>query len=703
VPLPGSRFHPFVKPLTTPSDSSTVRKASEPGARQKRKTRGNQTAWKDGNVHRIHIDLETRSACDLKKSGPHRYAQHESTKVLCVAWAVDDGNPDIWFPTIPGNESQRKMCDLFALVEAGNELHAFNASFESSIWSEQLVPKFGAPPVADGQWHCTQAQARAVSLTASLDGVAKILGLREQKDLAGHDLMKKICVLKPGAYQTEFECTARADLERLGEYCKQDVIVEREVSKQLPPLSAHEHKIFTVDQKINKRGAPIDLGFVRSAIEVFDLCQVEANAELVDITRGKIHTTNQTGTIQKFAMARGVPMSGCTKDDVEAALKLDDIDPVVRRVLELRQSLGRAAVKKYPAIIAGVCEDNRIRDHLAYSGAGRTRRWSGQRFQTQNIARGFSDTEKIEIAINMIMDRSVGGLSFTFGDPVDALASVVRSSILAEDGKILIVCDYSSIEARVLAVVAKNEPLLEDFRRGRDPYKTMGSRIFKVPYEQIGKDSEERFFGKQAILGLGYGMGAKKFAETCEKYRHPISLEFAQNVVDIYRSTNPTVKRFWKWIEGQALETIRDRRENSMFRWDDLLSALVLKLPNGSERWYINARIDQVEKFGKPAQAITYEEIDSETRKWKRTSTYGGKLTENYVQSTARELQADAILAVDALGWPIVMHTHDEIVVEVPIGSVSERDLESAMCNASPWASHWPIGAKADIMERYKK
>ena len=649
----------------------------------------------------IHIDFETRSHCDLKTAGPHRYAQDPSTEIMCVSWAVDDQDPRIWFPSIHTDENALASISLVSFFHISREFAAFNASFESSIWSEIMVKKHGAPPIVPERWHCTASQAYAVTLPRRMDAVAQALEIEQQKDKEGAALMRKMCIIKSGS-MPEIDPD---ELRRLGEYCKQDVIVEREIARRLPPLSEREQKIYVVDQKINKRGIEIDIPLVENAVRMVAVAVKDANAELSQITEGAVRTVGQTAVIKAFAESRGAVMDDCGKGTLSDLLKTPDLDPLTREVFKLRLGANRAAVKKYPALLKAVCTDGRARDHLMYCGAGRTRRWSGQRVQTQNIARGYKKPHDIGAACEVLRHEDPEMATALFGKPMVMLAGTVRSMLKAREGSRLVTVDFSGIEARVLAAVTDNRAMLEDYARKRDPYITMAAAIYNVPYSEVTE--EQRFFGKQAVLGLGYGMGANKFQETCAGYGQEIEFDFADKVVKLYRAKNAVVIEFWKQIEADVLEVLMHKhgigRQFYGLRWDSCLDALVMTLPNGSERWYVDARIELREKFGKTQPSITYMGTHSKTGKWCRLESYGGKLAENYTQSTARELQADALLAVDAAGWSTVLHAHDEIVCEVPEGEGSVDQLIEYMTTASTWASQWPIGADGWEGPRYRK
>ncbi len=593
------------------------------------------------------------------------------------------------------------LCEL--ALNQNAEFLAFNASFESSIWSEIMVKIHGFPPIDEEHWHCVRAQAMALSLPRRLDYVAKVLKLAEQKDKEGAALMRKMCIIKTPTMPP----IDPDELHRLGEYCKQDVIVEREIARKLPELSPHEQAIYVVDQRINKRGIELDLGLVVKGARLFEVAKKEANAELKKITEGVISTVGQTKVIKEYVAALGVELPNCQADTLDAELAKDEgeLHPLARQIFELRRSTGRSAVTKYPAMLRAVCNDNRVRDHLMYCGAGRTRRWSGQRLQTQNIFRGYKKPYDIAAACAVLHSEDAELARMLFGSLMEVLAGLVRSMIIAKEGSRFITVDFSGIEARVLAAIVGNKRVLRDFDEGRDPYITMATDIYRVPYEEIV--DEQRFFGKQAVLGLGYNMGGPKFKETCAKYGQKITLDFAAEIVAIYREKNDIVCRFWKSIERDAFNTIsrhiRYDRDWYSLHWNAEFNAMVLTLPNGSERWYMHAKIEMREKWGKLRPTITYYETDSQTGKWVKSETYGGKLTENLIQSIARELQADAVLAVESAGWNIVLHAHDEIVCETPNGTGSVDELIQMMTTASPWASAWPIGADGWTGPRYRK
>lgn len=641
----------------------------------------------------ISIDFETRSECDLKAHGSAVYAEHPTTEILCLAYSLGPNEPvEVWYP------GADEPVELFAAIERGDEISAFNTSFERALWP-RMVELYGAPDVPFEQWVCSAAEARAVALPRNLAQAADALGLDVKKDRTGYGLMMKMC--KPQKSGPKWH-GGPAELARLGEYCRRDVETEVALSAELPELSNDERAIWQADQRINERGFRIDRPAVEAMVRMIQDLEVAAMAELAELTDGAVTTAGQLARIIHFAAQYFLELPDLTQATVETALARPDLAPELRRVLTIRQQFGRSSTKKFQAFLDRASADDRIRGSFLYAGAGRTRRWSGKGVQPQNFKRGFKDPELVEAVIECVLEADSELLSILFGDAMEAGSNVIRGMIIPADGSEFVVADYASVEARVLAMLAHDQPMAKMFREGVDPYVEMAASIFEVPFEAV--TSSQRMLGKIAILGLGYGMGPTRFAEQCASYGAPVEPAFAARVVRLYRKRRKPVVALWNQMQADAIDTIQGKAEPHRVGYDMKLdgSSLVVALRSGSVRYYRDVALEVEDREGRASYSIVYYGLGT-AEAWLKQRTYGGKLVENLVQATARDLLADALVELDKRGLPVVMHAHDEIVVEAPIGTVEPDELARIMCTSSPWAKTWPIAAEAWKGARYRK
>jgi DNA polymerase bacteriophage-type len=700
----------------------------------------------------ISLDFETRSFADLPKVGPFRYAQDETTFAMCLAWRYDrDDEVFSWNPAYPAagipEEGRAALEDLGRRVAAGAEMWAFNAMFERCIWEMVLrrqVPSL--PSVPTTSWRCTAALAAQYALPRKLDDAARALGLQIEKDEVGHRIMKKVSKPRRGKGGGWWE--VREELLRLFAYNRTDVRVETALHDQLRKWSPGELAVWQLDQTINLRGVYIDQPMVQAALRLAADYRTVANDRVWKLTRGAVRKTTSRADLLGWINDRGVSVADTKKETLDALLGEGDEEapddrvtedsplkpeapaivlPVdVREVLEVWRLANKASVKKYQAMLRRVCSDGRIRDLLRYHGAS-TGRWAGQGIQPQNFPRGFLGKATDE-ACRDIASLTRAEIEVLWGDVMNLLSSALRGAITAGPGCELYTADYAAIEARGTFWLAGDEDALEVIRRsdrkeGPDIYRVQAAQIYGVrdPWE-ISKDSPERQVGKQAVLGLGYSMGAPKFVVTCERSGiKGIELDFAKKVVDAYREVHWAVVELWNELEQLAIEAIRrgpgaeplwDKRKRTA--WAVRGRFLHCRLPSGRLLSYYRPWVD-VEPFiwtnpvtGEkkdlgPRARIKFLGVDTYTKKWSRQTTYGGKLTENVVQALSRDIMAEAMPRVEAAGYPVILTVHDEVVSEVPTGFGNLKEYEALVGQQPAWADGFPIVAEGWKGTRYRK
>jgi len=644
---------------------------------------------------RLHIDFETRSTVDLRKSGVYRYAEDPNTDVIMACWAVDDGPVQTWFHTEPSPADLLRLLDDPKCVVV-----AHNAGFERAMLQYILGPRYGWPVPAVRRWDDTAARAARQSLPRSLDGASQALGLHVTKDVEGQRLMMRMC--RPRSIEDDGKIVWWDDasrMQRLAEYCAQDVEVERALDDVLRPLTKEEQEIWFLTEKINDRGVFVNHDFAKQAITIANKAQFLMNEELSKLSDGAIAAATNIAQFKSFLSHNGLNIFDMTDDSlnkkaVDNLLKTD-LTPKIRRVLEIRRDGGKSSVAKYQAIIDRVSNDGRVRGNLMYHGAS-TGRWSGAGVQLQNLPR------------ETVKDWEKSAKELTPDDPkaLAVLSRMIRGTVCASPGMRLVWADYAAIEARGVAWLAGQTDLVELFATGGKVYEEMAASIFRVPVAEIGKDSMERFLGKTVVLGCGYSMGPVKFRQTVAGMGTTIDEELAHHAVNTYRTKYAAIPQLWNRLNEATIAAIKTPKRETTYRQVSFYCDgdwLLIRLPSGRKLFYRNPR---VVKYAGPygeRDTIEYMAINSLTKKWGHERTFGGKLTENIVQGLCRDLIAGAMLDLEAQDYSVVGSVHDEIICEVPDSFGSIDEMISIMCRVPDWAKGFPIAAEAKEGKRYGK
>jgi DNA polymerase bacteriophage-type len=649
----------------------------------------------DGTAHVLHRDYETRSRVRLNLVGAHRYAADPSTEILCAGFAVDDQPVQLW---TPGNAVPAAF--LEAAANSNWIVVAHNDQFETAIEQHILAPRYGWPQIPIERHRCTMAAALACGLPARLSAAANALELVSRKDAAGERLMHQTS--KPRkAHKDEdpdqvywFEDSER--LNRLYSYCRQDVEVERELYERLPSLPPAEQKLWELSTRINSRGFGFDRVFAEAARKIAQAAAPEIDQELAEITGGAVTSINQVAKLLVWLQAQGCTLQKLDKKAIEKLL-VTELPAAVQRVLELRLGGAQAAAKKIDALLARAGDDDRVRGAFRYHGAS-TGRWSGEGFQPQNLKRPV--VEDLDAATAAVATGDYEKVRKLYGRPLSVVGDCSRSMICAAPGQTLIGADFGSIESRVLAWIAGEDWKLDSYRRfdatqdPRDePYCITACKISRKPPGFYTKESPERSIGKTCDLAFGYqgGLNAWRKFEP-EKFTDDEVHQFKTE----WRAAHPKIKRFWYDIDQAAWIAVRERGRvvrcgpiafkcNSAF--------LHLKLPSGRKLSYPQPRIIGDER----EQHVIFSDNGLGQFKDCRhgQGAYGGLWTENVVSGIARDLLAEAMLRIEAVGYPIVLHVHDEIVAEVPIGFGSTDQFTHLMTRKPAWALELPIAALA--------
>lgn len=636
----------------------------------------------------LSIDIETRSGADIGKTGLYRYAQDKDFRVLLFAYKLDDGPVKI-VDLECGEEIPAQI--LNCLSDPSITKHAYNAAFE---W--YCLNRAGYhTPLA--QWKCTMIHGLYCGYTAGLDATGKAIGLPQdkQKLTTGKALIRYFCVpCKPtksnGGRRWNLPRHAPEKWELFKEYCMQDVVTENEILKRLSafPVPEAEERLWQMDVRMNAFGVRVDTGLISGALAIDGISTRELTDEAVGITG--LSNPNSTGQLLQWLTEQGVQMDNLQKATVEETLGQDTLPQNVRRILEIRQQLGKTSVKKYTAMQTAKCEDDRIRGLTQFYGANRTGRWAGRLVQLQNLPRNYLKT--LDYARNLVKAQNYEGIRLLYGNVPDTLSQLIRTAFIPSEGHKFVVADFSAIEARVIAWLAGEQWVNEVFATHGKIYEATASQMFHVPIEKIVKGNPEyslRQKGKVATLALGYQGGTSALI-AMGALNMGLTEEELPDIVTRWRNANPRIRDLWYAVEETALAAMTTAEPQAMhgliFRLEgDLLygqSFLTVQLPSGRKLFYPKPFL-QENRFGK--MAIHYYTVGQQTRKWEVDSTYGGKMTENIVQAIARDCLAETLRRIDRLGLQVVFHVHDEVIIDAP-ADVSVDHICSLMAEPIPWA-----------------
>jgi DNA polymerase bacteriophage-type len=659
-------------------------------------------------AHVLFIDVETRSPLNLKDVGAHQYARDRRTEIICLGFACDDEGPQTWVPgsVIPQEFTEASRNPNWTIV-------AHTANFELAITRSILEPRFSFPSIPLMQWRCTQAAALALGLPARLDKLAEALELAHRKDISGQRLMMMMARPRRAhkdqdATQTFYFCD-NDRLQRLFAYCCEDVRVTREIANRLPPLLQSEHAIWCLDHTINARGFHLDRTLAETAAKLAAIAAPEIDQELAEVTNRAVTGISQIARLQAWLQEQGCAVESLNKKAVATALMKTELPHHVQRALELRQDGGQAAVKKITTLLNRAGSDGRVRGAFVYHKAG-TGRWAGAGPQPQNLKK--AEIGDIDAAITAISTGNHDHVRSLYPRVLSLLGDLSRSFICAAPGHVLIGADFSSIESRVLAWIAGEEWKLDAYRRfdatgdlRDEPYCETACRIFRVPSGSYTKDSPERGVGKVCDLAFGYmgGLGAWRKFEP-DRFTDDEVKKFCSE----WRATHPAIKRFWYSIDRAALTAVRERGcvvRCGPIAFKNSGAFLLLKLPSGRKLSYPQPRPQPRAVGDEKRQHVVFADNAAGQFKDCRNGAgaYGGLWVENVVSGIARDLLAEAMLRIEAAGYPIVLHVHDEIVAEVPIGFGSPDEFTHLMTRKPAWALELPIAATAWTGARYTK
>ncbi|MGJ0841559.1 DNA polymerase [Clostridium tertium] len=651
----------------------------------------------------LAIDVETYCELDIKNVGAYRYCEHPSFEIMLFAYAYDDEPVQI----IDFMNGETLPFEIIEDLENPEVLKtAFNANFErNAIIGDGYWPN-GISDMNPAQWDCTMIQALRMGLPGSLDMVGKALNFQEdkQKMKEGKALIQYFCKpCKPtktnGGRTRNLPEHDPEKWELFKEYCKQDVEVEREIRRKLNKYKTtdKEKRLWDLDQQINDRGINLDLVLAEQAIKCDEQFKDRLTKEAIGLTG--LSNPNSPTQLKKWLSDKvGYEVTSLTKDSIPKLLEAAE-DENVKRVLELRQLMAKTSIKKYQAMESARCEDGRVRGLLQFYGANRTGRWAGRLVQVQNLPQ--NHLPDLDDARTFVRNGKFDEVEFLFDSVPDTLSQLIRTAFIPSEGNRFIVADFSAIEARVIAWYASEKWRLEVFKTHGKIYEASASQMFKVPIEDIKKGSDLRQKGKIAELALGYGgsVGAIKSMDKSGS----IPEEELPGLVRSWRSANPNITKFWWDCDKAAKKAINERTTVTMqygLKFIYNPGVLFIQLPSGRRLSYVRPKIEEG-IYG--SDIISYEGMEQTSKQWTRQETYGPKLVENIVQATARDCLAEALFNVDKAGYKTVMHIHDEIVMDVPIGFGSVEEVNKIFGENISWAPGLPLKADGYECNYYMK
>lgn len=648
----------------------------------------------------LTIDIETYSSVDLTKCGVYRYVEAHDFEILLFAYAFDDEPVQVVDLTAFEDLPER-------VIDAFNDpnvvMCAYNANFERTC-----IAKFFGIPMPPERWRCTAVHALTLGLPGYLEGVAQVLKLEAQKDARGKNLIKYFSVpCKPtksnGQRTRNYPHHDPEKWEQYKEYNLQDVVVEREVRRKLErfQVPSHEWQLWALDQRINDMGVRLDAGLAKQAIA----CDEQYGARLIQEAQELtgLDNPNSLTQLKDWLADNGLETpDGLGKDHMPALLEQAPNEEV-QRVLQLRKEMGKTSVDKYNAMERSMCADDRARGLLQFCGANRTWRWAGRLIQVQNLPQ--NKIEDLAVARDVLRNGDFELLELMFGAPPFVLSQLIRTAFIPSEGCRFIVSDFSAIEARVVAWLADEHWVLDVFKGHGKIYEATAANMFKVPFDTIVKGNpnyEFRARGKVAVLACGYQGGENALAAMDAKKE--INPDEYPALVKQWRKANPNIVKLWYAAEDAAVTAVREKTTVKLshgVRYRYEAGMLFADLPSGRSLAYVNPRIKPDPNFNK--DGLIFDGMDQVKKKWMSHRTYGGRLVENLVQAIARDCLAESMMRLDNEGYKIIMHVHDEVVLDVPKGTGSVEHVTAVMGQPIDWAPGLPLNAAGFECDFYQK
>lgn len=642
----------------------------------------------------LSIDIETYSSENLAKCGVYRYCQSPDFEVLLFGYSVD-GGPVKVVDLANGEIIPDEI--ICAIVDDKVIKWAFNAQFERICLSRYLGGSVGTY-LDPASWRCTMVWAATLGLPLSLEGVGAVLGLEKQKLKEGKDLIRYFCTpakAKDGTTFRHFSTDAPEKWETFKAYNLRDVETEMAIQDKLAkfPVDEAEWVNYHLDQRINDRGIMLDMTMVHQAIACDDQFKRTHMDQARSVTG--LENPNSPAQLKEWLAERGVEADSLSKAAV--LQMLEEADGEVELALSLRQELAKSSVKKYTAMESAVGADSRARGLIQFYGANRTGRYAGRLIQVQNLPQ--NHLPDLDTVRNLIREGHFDTVEALYDSVPMVLSELIRTAFVPKPGHRFFVADFSAIEARVIAWIAGEQWRQEVFAGGGDIYCASASQMFHVPVEKHGVNGHLRQKGKIAELALGYG-GSVGALKAMGALNMGVPEEELKPLVDAWRLANPNIVRLWWDVDRAASTCVREKTTTECrgIRFIYQSGMMFVVLPSGRRLVYVKPRMG-INRYGN--ESVTFEGV-GEQKKWLRLESYGPKFVENIIQATARDILAEAMLRLDAHGYKIVMHVHDEAVIEAP-ADTSLEDICEVMGQTPTWAKGLLLRADGYICDFYKK
>lgn len=644
----------------------------------------------------LGIDIETYSSHDLPSCGVYRYVEAPDFTILLFAYSVD-GDPVTCCDFASGGQLPADIYE--ALRDPAVIKTAFNAAFERVCISKY----YGWPLMDPAQWRCTMVRAARMGLPLSLGQCSEVLHLADEKMKEGTALIRYFSM--PCRGKRHLPSDAPEKWEVFKAYNIRDVEVEQAILAKVRRLepAAFDETLYTIDQRINDRGVMLDRQLAENAARFDEEYKAQLYAEAQRLTG--MENPNSPQQIKEYLhKTTGFSIASLNKKD------LDDMDkqfrywPKAQRVLAIRREMGKTSNRKYVAMQNCVCSDSRIHGLLQFYGAARTGRWAGRLVQVQNLPQ--NHLQDLDYARQLVKAGDLADFELNYSNPAQVLSELIRTAFIAKPGCVFHVCDFSAIEARVIAWLAGENWVLDVFRQGGDIYCATAGQMFHCKVEKHGENAKLRPKGKIAVLALGYGGGVNAL-ENMGGSRMGLTEKEKKDIVLRWRDANPNIVRFWATVEAAAIRAIKTGESTTInrgievsYRWGMLL----ITLSSGRTICYPRASIgiEHNDGWRGDHEIIEYEGLNQLTKKWGKIRTYGGKLTENIIQATARDILGTVIIRAEENGLPIVFHIHDEIIVEASEGQ-SLSDVEALFSNPIDWCKDLPLNGAGYTTPYYLK
>ncbi len=643
-------------------------------------------------MKQISIDIETYSSTNLNQTGVYRYANSTDFELLLFGYAIDFGPVKV----VDLTQGEKIPPQIIETLDNPNIIKsAFNAQFERVCLS-----RFVGHRLNPAGWHCSRVWLATLGLPLSLRDVGTVLGLPRQKIVAGKELVHYFCTpckpTKANQNRTRnLPYHAPDKWQQFKQYNQRDVEVEMEITQKLQrfPVPQNEWENYWMDQDINDRGIQIDQQLVNNAIK----CQEAFHNRYLQTSQQLTSLVNPNSPLQlkDWLHQQGVDTDSLSKASVTQLLSTTT--GTVHQVLTLRQLLAKSSIKKYQAMQKAMCTDGRVHGLLQFYGANRTGRWAGRLVQVQNLPR--NSMPDLEEARELVKQGNITALAMLYDSVPDVLSQLIRTAFIPSEGHHFYVANFSAVEARVIAWLSGEQWRQQAFDKNEDIYCASASQMFGVTVVKHGVNGELRQKGKIAELALGYGgsigalkaMGATKLGLTEEEL---------PTLVKMWRNASPHIVQLWWDVDKAAKTCIKTHLPQIThgMKFIYLSGCMFLRLRSGRYLCYPQPKIG-ANRFG--SESITFMGINT-VKKWDRIETYGAKLVENIVQATSRDLLAEAMRRLEEAGNPIVMHIHDEAVIDAPTDYSLEK-IVKIMTKVPTWADGLILNAVGFVSDFYKK